>query len=230
MLAGGGTGGAVHSEGARAAPRRMRSWPGCIGSNRSRACSSWCSPSTWTTERSGLEGPVLRRAIQRPARPLRQPDLHAAGIVDGRIDVLGPTKPDRPGRQGGCARPAWVHPAGAVRGWCPISVSGLSEHRHNDVVLAVVEDGLVSKVERGENAGRTLTHAAVVRSLRQVGSVRPAHRSGDRSACFAGAFLEAAAPDRLRPGRRLAAGAGLGRATGTARRRSRRARTARRRR
>src|SRR6266850_2233302 len=57
--------------------------------------------------------------------------------------------------------------AGGVR----ISVSGLSEHRHNDVVLAVVEDGLVSKVERGENAGRTLTHAAVVRSLRQVGSV-----------------------------------------------------------
>jgi len=35
----------------------------------------------------------------------------------------------------------------------------------------VVEDGLVSKVERGENAGRTLAHTAVVRALQRVGTV-----------------------------------------------------------
>jgi hypothetical protein len=39
------------------------------------------------------------------------------------------------------------------------------------VLLAVVEDGLVSKVLRGENEGRTLAHSAVVRSLNGVGSI-----------------------------------------------------------
>jgi hypothetical protein len=93
-------------------------------------------------------------------------------VVDGRTDVLGS---DEAGIVR-AAKAAAREPHGTVRlersaGGVRISVSGLSEHRHNDVVLAVVEDGLVSRVERGENAGRTLTHAAVVRSLRQVGSV-----------------------------------------------------------
>jgi hypothetical protein len=38
-----------------------------------------------------------------------------------------------------------------------------------DVWLAVTEDGLRSSVSRGENAGRTLTHAATLRSLRKIG-------------------------------------------------------------
>jgi hypothetical protein len=38
-------------------------------------------------------------------------------------------------------------------------------------MLAVVEDGLASKVARGENAGRTLSHTAVVRALEGVGSI-----------------------------------------------------------
>ena len=93
-------------------------------------------------------------------------------VVDGRIDVLGS---DEAGIVR-AAKAAARDPHGTVRlersaGGVRISVSGLSGYRHNDVILAVVEDGLVSKVERGENAGRTLTHAAVVRSLRQVGSV-----------------------------------------------------------
>ena len=37
------------------------------------------------------------------------------------------------------------------------------------VTLAVVEDGLISNVLRGENSGRKLTHMAVVRSLRSIG-------------------------------------------------------------
>jgi len=36
------------------------------------------------------------------------------------------------------------------------------------VVLAVTEDGLSSSVDAGENGGRTLHHAAVVRQLREV--------------------------------------------------------------
>ncbi len=39
------------------------------------------------------------------------------------------------------------------------------------VVLAVTEDGLSSEVKGGENGGRTLNHAGVVRELRPVGSL-----------------------------------------------------------
>lgn len=38
-----------------------------------------------------------------------------------------------------------------------------------DVVLALTEDGLSSDVRRGENAGRRLEHARVVRSLNRIG-------------------------------------------------------------
>jgi hypothetical protein len=38
------------------------------------------------------------------------------------------------------------------------------------VWLAVTETGLHSAVTRGENAGRELRHAAVVRALRKIGS------------------------------------------------------------
>src|SRR5882724_8767554 len=96
-------------------------------------------------------------------------------VVDGRIDVLGS---DEAGIVR-AAKAAARDPHGTVRlersaAGVRISVSGLSEHRHTNVVLAVVEDGLVSKVERGENAGRTLAHAAVVRTLREVGRIPPA--------------------------------------------------------
>jgi hypothetical protein len=38
------------------------------------------------------------------------------------------------------------------------------------VLLAVTEDGLSTQVEAGENGGRTLHHAAVVRQLRELGT------------------------------------------------------------
>ena len=43
------------------------------------------------------------------------------------------------------------------------------------VVVAVTEDDLNSEVRRGENAGRKLHHAGVVRSLERAGDMDPAH-------------------------------------------------------
>ena len=56
---------------------------------------------------------------------------------------------------------------------CKISVDGI--HRSGgeavDVVLAITEDDLSSDVPRGENAGQTLRHTAVVRALRRVATI-----------------------------------------------------------
>ena len=43
-----------------------------------------------------------------------------------------------------------------------------------DIVVAVTEDGLRTEVKRGENQGRTLTHAAVVREMQIIGGAAPA--------------------------------------------------------
>jgi hypothetical protein len=40
---------------------------------------------------------------------------------------------------------------------------------HADLVVAIIEDHLRTEVKRGENQGRTLTHAAVVRTLQTIG-------------------------------------------------------------
>lgn len=46
-----------------------------------------------------------------------------------------------------------------------------SEGLHAKVMLAVTEDGLSTQIGGGENGGRTLRHAAVVRELRELGSL-----------------------------------------------------------
>ena len=46
-----------------------------------------------------------------------------------------------------------------------------------ELFIAVTESGLVSKVARGENAGRTLRHTAVVRQLRSLGEVNRGPKS-----------------------------------------------------
>ena len=45
----------------------------------------------------------------------------------------------------------------------------LAQPRPIAVVIAVVEDALTSRVTRGENTGRTLTHMAVARRLESIG-------------------------------------------------------------
>ena len=90
-------------------------------------------------------------------------------MVDGRTDVLGS---DERGIER-AAKAAAAEPHGVLDlkqsgQKVQISVSALPRHGKARVFLAVVEDGLRDKVERGENAGRTLAHTAVVRWLKPV--------------------------------------------------------------
>ena len=50
-------------------------------------------------------------------------------------------------------------------------VSVKADNEKGKVYLAVTEDGLSSEVKGGENGGRTLHHAGVVRELRSIGSL-----------------------------------------------------------
>jgi hypothetical protein len=95
-------------------------------------------------------------------------------MVDGHIDVLGSD-------EAGIARAvrsaaAEAHGAVAVERrdeTLKVAVTALPKHGKAQVFLAVVEDGLVDKVTRGENQGRTLQHTAVVRKLTQIASIGP---------------------------------------------------------
>jgi len=93
-------------------------------------------------------------------------------IVDGRTDVLGSDEAGivKAARDAARAPHGTVGLARSPQG-VRISATDLPPHSDARVLVAVVEDNLVSRVERGENAGRTLSHTAVVRSLREVGRI-----------------------------------------------------------
>jgi hypothetical protein len=52
------------------------------------------------------------------------------------------------------------------------SLEGIAIHSEAEVWIAVTEKGLQTDVKAGENSGETLKHAAVVRSLRKIDTVR----------------------------------------------------------
>ena len=58
-----------------------------------------------------------------------------------------------------------------------LNAAGFEHGGEAKVVLAIVENGLETSVVNGENAGRTLRHAGVVRALLEAGTVQ----SGDAS-------------------------------------------------
>jgi hypothetical protein len=57
------------------------------------------------------------------------------------------------------------------------SVAGAPEEGKADVWLAVTEQGLGMDVTAGENKGRTLQHAAIVRSIEKIGSISSKDKS-----------------------------------------------------
>lgn len=98
-------------------------------------------------------------------------------VVDGRLEVVGG---DRHAVQQ-ALRAAAHHDKAAVlvtvsapdQGRMGVEVAidvpPHQTHAAADVLVAVTEDDLVTRVQRGENGGRTLSHTAVVRSLTTVG-------------------------------------------------------------
>jgi hypothetical protein len=54
-----------------------------------------------------------------------------------------------------------------------VEVNGNTVQRKADIYLGLALDHVLSKVLRGENRGRTLTHVAVVESLTKIGSLAP---------------------------------------------------------
>jgi hypothetical protein len=52
-----------------------------------------------------------------------------------------------------------------------VHVTASSTHPQTELVVLLVEDGIVTKIERGENAGRTLRNDFVVRKLQRVGKL-----------------------------------------------------------
>lgn len=52
-----------------------------------------------------------------------------------------------------------------------INISEISKTENATVFVAIAEDNLASNVKRGENSGKVLEHASVVRELKAVGSV-----------------------------------------------------------
>jgi hypothetical protein len=96
-------------------------------------------------------------------------------VVDGRRELLGS---DEAGIVR-AAKAAALEPHGTVtctnrtdradrRTAAHLSVRDLPPHGRARVLVALLEDGVTSKVQQGENAGRTLQHTAVVRVLKEV--------------------------------------------------------------
>jgi len=62
-------------------------------------------------------------------------------------------------------------PEAKVRVTVKDGVADVSAEGKGDVQLAVYEDGVTTRILRGENAGRTITNDAIVRQLTRIGSV-----------------------------------------------------------
>jgi hypothetical protein len=51
------------------------------------------------------------------------------------------------------------------------NIPAVSDKDSADVMMAITENGLMSKVSRGENSGRDLVHSAVTRKLTKIGAI-----------------------------------------------------------
>ncbi|MGC2109028.1 MAG: DUF1223 domain-containing protein [Candidatus Korobacteraceae bacterium] len=107
-------------------------------------------------------------------------DFHLASVytpqmvIDGRTQFVGGDLNEVSGKIADAAKqpkPAQVSLAWEPNNHLHVSVESPENLPHARVLLAVTEDGLSTQVGAGENGGRTLHHAAVVRQLQTLGKV-----------------------------------------------------------
>jgi len=95
-------------------------------------------------------------------------------VVDGAVEFVGnyAGQAQRTIREA-ASQPeaATVKITSAAADQLAVQVKATSSTKDDQVVLAITEDNLTTQVGAGENGGRTLHHAAVVRELRQLGKV-----------------------------------------------------------
>jgi hypothetical protein len=99
-------------------------------------------------------------------------------VVDGATGFVGNQSSDALKTITQAARAAKVT-VRITAGGGKISIQADGAKHAADVVVAITERNLLSNVSRGENAGRKLTHTAVVRWLRVVGKTRPGEPFAD---------------------------------------------------
>ena len=95
-------------------------------------------------------------------------------VVDGAVEFVGNDsgQAQRTIREA-ASQPeaATVKITSAAADQLAVQVKATSSTKDDQVVLAITEDNLTTQVGAGENGGRTLHHAAVVRELRQLGKL-----------------------------------------------------------
>jgi hypothetical protein len=112
-------------------------------------------------------------------------------VVDGEVEMTGgqPQKAEQAIQQA-AAQPkteVTLTPANSTPDETQFNVrvgklTGNSDHDIAEVWMAVTESGLASSVGAGENAGKQLHHASVLRSLRKIGVANPKTDSAFESA------------------------------------------------
>ncbi len=96
-------------------------------------------------------------------------------VIDGHLQLIG-NKPSQVfediEKAAAAQKPAQVSLQWQAPNKLHVAVQNVPPEGKPRVLLAVTEDGLSTAVGGGENGGRTLQHAAVVRQLRELGSAR----------------------------------------------------------
>jgi hypothetical protein len=112
---------------------------------------------------------------QRQARYARTMRLSSAytpqAVVNGSRQVVGS---DRAAMSAALEKASNEKPSGEIAltarrdGNSLIATIHANVPATDDLMLAIVEDGVTTKIEHGENAGRTITNDAIVRKLVQI--------------------------------------------------------------
>ncbi|WP_437815056.1 DUF1223 domain-containing protein [Sorangium sp. So ce1078] len=98
-------------------------------------------------------------------------------VIDGHAELIGSNGPAARAAIAAAAREPRARIAIARSGdKVSITVEGLPDGEVADLWLAITEDDLSTAVPRGENAGETLAHGPVVRSLHRVLEINPGTR------------------------------------------------------